>query len=144
MAVADRTTARNEMIALFRTAWLANVDSQNVELFFSDVKKTPPDTLDAFARITVTHALGEQATLANGTGNRKFSRTGLVTIQIFTKYGEGLVLSDKLAKVAVDAFEGNTTASGIWFRNVTANEIGLTADKFQVNVTADFTYDEIK
>lgn len=143
MAVASRTAARDEILAFFRTAWTANGESSSVPVLWDDVKgEIPANT--AWARVTVQHASGEQATLSDHVGNRKFRREGLVTIQVFTQFGQGLRKADVLGKIAADAFEGKATQNQIWFRDVTVNEIGQSGDWFQTNVLVSFIYDEIK
>jgi hypothetical protein len=87
---------------------------------------------------------GNQASLANDGGRRRWERTGLVTVQIFVPAGEGLSEAYSLAKTVADAYEGTTTASGVWFRNVRVNEVGADGAWFQVNALIEFIYDEIK
>lgn len=142
MPVANRTVARNEMLTVVRDAWIAGGEDP-AQLRYWDVKENPPGA-SSWARVTVQQATGEQATLSNDDGARKFSRGGIITVQIFTPFGGGLTEADALAKIVEDAFEGQTTPSGIWFRNVRVNEIGQDGDRFQTNVLIDYTYDEIK
>lgn len=99
----------------------------------------------AWCRPSVRHARGEQRSMGTP-GNRIFTRRGLVTIQIFVPAGkQGLVLADRLGKVAVDAFEGEETSTGdVWFRNVTYREVGVDGNWFQVNALAEFEYDAVK
>ncbi len=63
---------------------------------------------------------------------------------MFATAGEGLELAYSLAETVVSAFEGTTTERGVEFRNTRLNEIGPDGDWFQINVLADFTYDEVK
>jgi hypothetical protein len=66
-------------------------------------------------------------------------------VQIFTFYGKGGSLSDDLATIAKNAFEGVTTSPGrVIFRDVRSQEIGQEGQWFQTNVLADFEYDEIR
>lgn len=129
--------ARDEILTLFRTAWLANGSSAAVPLFYDDVAKDAPSAV-SWARVTVRHNTGGN----DGIGNRLRIRTGTVTIQIFTTFGEGLASVDVLGKVAVDAFHGKATSGGAWFRNVRLNEVGQDGKWFQTNVLADFEYNE--
>jgi hypothetical protein len=63
---------------------------------------------------------------------------------VFEPPGKGLSGATDLPKVIQDAFEGVATASGVWFRDVTVNEIGPDGDFFQTNIVAFFEYDEVK
>ena len=129
--------ARDEILTLFRTAWLADPTAAVIPLFYWDVRHNSPKS-DPFARVTVRHTIGNN----DGITNRRFTREGIITVQIFTMFGEGLSSSDVLSKVAADAFQGKSTPGGVWFRNVRLNEVGQDGEFFQVNVLADFTYDE--
>lgn len=143
--------ARDFILDKFKVAWDANtsvingsvpaVEYQNV----SPSKNPLADGNKAWARVTVRHATGEQRSMGTA-GGRIFTRYGIVTIQIFVPTGkQGLVLADRLGKVAVDAFEGEETSTGnVWFRNVTYREVGVDGNWFQVNVIAEFEYDVTK
>ena len=133
------TTARDEIQTLFQTAW--NAQPSPPPVYYWDVQGDDPtsEATPAWARITVRHTIGRDAAI----GGRCFLRQGTVTVQIFTKFGEGLVNNDQLAKVAVDAFQGKATPGSVWFRNVRLNEIGQDGDWFQSNVLADFEYYEV-
>lgn len=138
------TQARDEMLTTFRTAWTAGPPSSTLPVLYPDVSQEVPSS-GAWARVTVKHSYGEQATLSGETGQRRFRHTGIVTVQIFTPTGDGQVLSDQLVAIAKGAFEGVTTSPGrVMFRNVRVNEVGQQGQWFQVNVLADFEYDEVK
>ncbi len=144
MPLASLTAARDAILTLFKVAWDAQTPPVP-KLLNDDVKDDLPAGTFPWARIIVRHNTGFQATLAGETGNRRFRRLGLVTVQIFTPYGDGLDLNDALAKVAVDAFEGKSTAADeVLFRNVRSNEVGQDGNWFQTNVFAEFEYDEVK
>lgn len=142
--------ARDDIIELFRTAWKADTESQSVGLVYWDVPSSAPTGHDAngdpvsWARVFVQHTGGGQASLSGDTGRRRWRRTGVVTVQIFTPYGTGLSKADKLSMVAMRAFEGQSTSSGIWFRDVNFQEVGQDSIWFQSNVSATFEYDEVR
>ena len=145
------TVARDEIYGLFKTAWDGDVASSSVLVLYENVPGEPPDAVNTatgklppYARVSVRHFTGGQSTLSGGLGRRTFSRNGAVTVQIFTPIGDGLALSDTLVPIARNAYEGVDTASGVWFRNVRHVEVGPTGAWYQVNVIADFTYDEIR
>lgn len=139
-----RTGARDTVLGQFKLAWDLAPEANDVPVYYWDQKQSrPADDLATFVRINMTHAAGGQASLARDTGKIIYEREGIIQIQIFTPLGKGLTEADSLAKVAVDAFEGQNIED-IWFRNVRINEIGPDGDRFQTNVLIDFTYDEIK
>lgn len=144
--------ARDYILDKFKAAWDANapavnggvvpvVEYQNVQ----PAKSALADGNKAWTRVTVKHASGEQRSLG-AVGNRIFTRHGVVTVQVFVPAGkQGLVLADRLGKVAADAFEGEETSAGnVWFRNVAYREVGVDNGWFQVNALAEFEYDAVK
>lgn len=109
--------------------------------------KTVRDPTKPYAAVFVKHLDGGQATFAGSDGLRKFSRVGLVTVQVFQPLLNmgGLSVVQKLAIIARDAFEGKSTTDGIWFQNVKTKTIGSDSKGwYQINVLASFTYDELK
>lgn len=134
--------ARDEMLTLITAAWTANAGG--LPLFYDDRPGEPPTNGTGWARVNIQHNLGAQSTISNPIGNNLFRRDGLLTVQIFAPIGKGLSQADALAKVALDAFEGKSTPNGVWFRKVRMREIGPDKSWFNVNVYAEFNYDEAK
>jgi len=137
------TQARDDMLGVLKVAWEASADSQNLPMLYPDVAGDPP-TEGAWGRATVLHTGSNQASLANHAGVRRFRRTGVVVVQLFTPPGGGQVLSDDLVTVVKNAFEGITTTNGVVFLNVTPRDIGQSGGFYQANVQADFEYDEVR
>jgi hypothetical protein len=129
--------ARDEILTLFRTGWVAAYPT--APILWAD--RTSDDDLPTdpiWCRATVLHTAG----FNDAIGNKIFGRSGTATIQIFTRYGSGLTNNDVAAKVALDTFQGQATPGGVWFRDVTLNEVGQDGDWFQSNVLATFEYTE--
>lgn len=135
--------ARDEILTFFKTAWDAGGSSNGLPVIYDDTKQDVPSDASAWARVSVRHTAFNQATL-QGETTKRWERTGFVFVQLFTKYGNGLSLSDPLSIICLNAFEGKKTSNGVWFRNVRSNEIGQSGDWHQTNVIAEFIYDEIK
>lgn len=143
--------ARDAVLGLFQTQ-LANEyqsaanDADEPVVFWDNLDKGESAPVDRpWFRVTVRHTNGEQTTLQEP-GSRRFSREGLVTVQIFVPAGaRGLTLADRLGKMATDAFEGRQ-ADGVWFRNVRLNEVGNDEKGawYQANVIAEFYYEQTK
>ena len=134
---------RDEITGVFRTAWLADDDSKNLPVQYPDVRFDPPDD-GAWARLTIQHTQGGETSLTNANGQRVYGHVGIVTVQVFTPSGEGQTLSDTLAMIVANAYRGTRTTGGAVFRNVRTIEVGQTGAWFQVNVTADFDYTEVR
>lgn len=138
--------ARDEILGHFQVAWDAQA-SPPLLLYDDKKRDLPPDA--PYARITVQHNVFAQRTLGGipslGGGGRRFTRSGIVTVQIFTPFGDGLTTADPLIDLVLDAFEGEDTGSDrIEFRNVRANEVGQDGLWHQTNVLAEFEYDRVK
>ncbi len=137
-----QTQARDAINAAFKAALDAynTANATSYAAVYQDVPTTP--TTAAHFRVFINHGSGDQQTLA-GVGNRRFSRAGVVIVQIMTPFGDGFTLADKLVTVPRNAFEGVSTSNGVWFRRVSPGiEAGKTGDFYQMNVTANFTYTE--
>lgn len=135
--------ARDEILAKFHEAWDADATSSVVPVLYSDVAQDIPDS-GPWARVTIRHATGNQATLSNGIGQRRFRHEGQVFVQIFTPFNDGMEDADDLAAIAKQAFEGEVTSPGrVIFRRVRINEVGQDGQFFQTNVVTDFEYDHI-
>jgi hypothetical protein len=132
--------ARDEMLTIVNQAWAPT----GLTMVWDDLESNIPVNEDSWARTTLSHTQGFQATLSNDLGSRKFRRLGLLIVQIFTPSSNGLSLSDNYSKLIIDAFEGKRTLNGIWFKDVRLNEVGADGNYFQSNVLVNFEYDEIK
>jgi len=137
-----RTEAVDSILSLFKAAW----DTTGYEAKYDNVacKSAPPDTQEPWARVVLRHTTSRQASLAGESGNRRFRRTGVLTIQVFEIAGNGLTGLENTAIIVRDTFEGVTSPEGVIFRDVTINEVGPDGDFFQTNVVVSFEYDEIK
>lgn len=131
--------ARDEMFALMRTAWGSR------PLVYDDLEENKPDGAVPWARIIALHSSGGQSSISRQAGKRRYTRKGTLYINLFSKPGDGLRLLDPLAKIVLDAYEGKTTTpGGVWFTKVRLRELGVVKGYYQINVLAQFSYDEIK
>ena len=147
MPVATITAGRDLILTHFKTAWDAGPSPVPPVLYADRTSDLPPDA--DYARVTVQHNEFEQRTLGGkpslGGSGRRFRRSGIITIQIFTINDAGLTSSDALVDLLVDAFEGEDTSSdAVEFINVRANEVGHDGVWHQTNVLAEFRYDRVK
>lgn len=141
MPVTSIAQARDDILTVFRDAWNANTAAivgsvPEVRYHEAEVAEVPPSD-EYWCLAAVTHVDGGAAAL----GNRIFEHAGLFTAQIYgLKEDQGNQKLDALVKVVLDAFEGQYSANGVWFRNVRVNEEGPVRNWFQVNVIAEFLY----
>lgn len=139
-----RRQAITEILTLFKTAWEATESGDLVKYDNVANDNVPPTTQVSWARVKTRHTTAQQASLSGALGTRRFERHGILTIQIFEPTGKGLSGATDLPKIIQDAYEGEETANGVWFRDVVLNEIGPDGDFFQTNIVASFEYDQIK
>jgi hypothetical protein len=132
--------AVDEMLALFKAAW---VDTAHYGAVYEDLPGAKPTAQDTWARPVVRFADGHQGSLGDTTTGRMWTRVGSVIVQVFTPVGRGLSPARVAANIVAKAYEGVASPGGVWFRNVRLQEIGADGDFVQVNVVADFTYDEV-
>jgi len=132
--------AADQILSLFKTAW----DVTGHEAFYESVRGQREDDQTSFAVVLLRHVSGFQATLSSSSGSRIFRREGVLTVRIYFAEGSGLQEGYSLAKVVADAYEGQRTQSGVWFKNVRVSEGGRDGAFIIINVLIDFEYDEIK
>lgn len=141
--------ARDEILKMFVDSWETDTptipDVLDVPLIIWPDENTSPNVEDPYVRPVVLHLGGGQGSLG-GNGGRRFYRTGIFMAACYGPLGsgKGLTIAEKMANIALCAFEGKTSPGGIWFRNCRINEVGLTESWYQVNAVAEFLYDEVK
>lgn len=130
--------AKEAVYLAFQTAWVTT----GLPYTFENESFTTPSS--AWARFSVRQAAWTQDTLGRA-GNRKFSRQGIATAQIFTPLNQGTAQADSLATTVKNAFEGvSLSGTTLVFRDVLVREIGPDENWYQVNVEADFEFFETR
>lgn len=149
MAITSNEEARDAILDRFKAAWDANsaahADGVVPPVEWPDEPVDPPLSQGSvpWARVLVKHNVSGQTSLGEENG-RRFTRRGIVIVQVFTPAGKrGLLTGDRLGKVALDAFEGEESGD-VWFRDAVQREIGVDGAWYQTNVTAEFQYDVVK
>ena len=136
--------ARDEMFGILQAMWIApTFDPANLR--WSDVAGDTPSLPVLWARGTIRHATGGQASLSGPVnGCVKFERKGTLFVQVFSPVGNGLTAAYDAAQLVANAYEKPPGGLTVWFRNVRINEIGTRGDFEQINVLADFIYDDAR
>lgn len=133
-------TARDKIVAVISNAWTPTGNP----IVFTDVPGDVPATQTVWARVILRHATGDQSTLAGPiTGCVRHTNQGTVFVQVFAPIGDGSTSAYEAAKIVTDAFKASQD-SNVWFRRVRINEVGTRGAFEQINVLADFTYDETR
>lgn len=146
MTLPTLVTATDDILALFKAAWEANAPAVAGTLpvvQWPGVPRAEPSADACFARVSIREGAARQATFGTP-GQRRFTRPGNVTVQVFAPLSNGqhFSLAQNLAIIARNAFEGVGTASGILFRHARALDVGPSNAWYQFNVTVEFEYDE--
>ncbi len=131
--------ARDLICSVFKSKW----DATGFPARYDDVPGDKPDSATVWARVTLRHATGGQASLSGPiNGCVRHNRAGTVIVQIFAPFGGGMKAAYDAAKIVANAFEdANEEVS---FTKIRINEIGINGDSQQINVLSDFTYDEMR
>jgi hypothetical protein len=141
--------ATDTIFSQFYNLWVqqaAMVAGYVPTVYWPSIEEPKVKPADVFwARLTRQTVIQKQASLANNNGVRRYTTTGLVSVQVFAPMlAVGAATKCvNLAKLAQDAYRGTTTANGIWFRNCTIKELPADGTFYRCNVVSDFTYDEI-
>lgn len=123
--------ARDAMFSIFNEVW------QPRHAVWTDLPSDIPES-GVWARVTLRHENGEQASLTGGIGTILYDNTGTLFIQVFTPIGQGSTENYDLCDMLVSAYRKANKET--WFRNVRMQEVGSTGNFQQHNVLIDFTY----
>lgn len=127
------------ILAVFKTAW----DTTGFEAAYADVPAPEVPDGESWARATVDHLDGGQASLTGADSTKRWNRLGLVSIQIYSPIGDGGIAGRALAQTMVNAYQAAKV--GVWFRNVRMVEVPKNQGAWKVfNVFADFEYDDVR
>lgn len=125
------------------TMFFEAVSGLGYKIHWEAVPTDRQPTNDPYFTFIIRHAAGGRPTLG-GKGHRSFLRIGTLIASVFIPVGKGLSESYALVKTVVDAYEGETSPNGVWFREVRMQEIGRDGEFYRTNVLAEFEYHEIK
>lgn len=128
--------ARDIILGIFKDVW----DPRPA--IYDDVGGKIPTSEGAWARATIRHANGNQASLG-GIGSRRFREEGTVIVQVFAPVGDGSTACYEAARLVQNAFR-DARDPVVWFRDVRMNEIGSSGSFEQINVLATFSYDDVR
>ena len=111
-------------------------------IVWSDFNARPSVDNEPWARVILRHMDGRQSSLTGDVGTKRYDRSGVLLIQIFTPAGRGQTKGYQLAQEVMNAFED--AELDVWFRNTRLNERGTSGSFNQIDVLTDFLYDEVR
>lgn len=112
--IVNLADADAEMADLFNEVW---VNTTGYPCVWPNSKSVDVSKEPIWAHWSLNYTGGNQLTFGPK-GRRKFDKIGAVVIVVFTPFGNGLKESRDIAQLAVSAYEGQRTPSGVTFRNV--------------------------
>ena len=130
--------ARNAIQGYLDATWSATPAGS---IAYDNLPFTPPSGAP-WLRLALRHAEGRQASFGGAT--KRYRRSGLAVLQIFVPEGEGPTEAMQLGDAAVSLFDGLVLAGSLRFGAVALREIGVEDGWFQINVAADYSFDEVK
>lgn len=134
------TEARDAILTLFKETW--DDIAPTFPVVYQDEPTQKPATLTPWCRVKLEHVTGRQRTLCGSVGDMRFTREGILWIQVFSPMGLGQFNSDAIIDGLLLVFERGRFDGGYFF-DVAVKEIGPSGDWWQVNLTCPFTYDHI-
>jgi hypothetical protein len=145
MPYASINAAEDAILTLFKTAW--DQVSPPVPAVYDNVAQEAPRAGTTWVRVQIKHnpGAGGQTTIGGAPGAKRFTRYGHVVCELFVPTGKGKSAYTNLTDTLLAIFEGKTASfGGAFFYNVRPSEVGQDCDWFQVNVLAEFQWDQIR
>lgn len=144
--ITTMSQADKEMAELFRQAWEVTA---GYSCDWPNTKVPEHAGDEIWARWALDYVGGRQATFAK-TGSRKFNKTGLIYISVFTPLGGGLASARDASEIAIKAYEGVRSPGDVWFRNVRIDSEGHgrggggNKSWWTTVVVSEFTYEHLR
>jgi hypothetical protein len=111
-----------------------------------DVATAPgfPPASGSWARVSITDTEpARPPPLVGDPANRRYSMDGLLTVAFYAIGGDGRRAAQALGQRVLDAFRGQKTAGGVWFRRERVNDVGADGPWWHVNTIVEYQYDTV-
>ena len=137
--------ARDHILKVFKDAW----DTTGFPAVYTGKAEAPDNggdtpTTDAWARATIRHADAFQSSLTGPLEElKRHTQLGVVIIQVYAKTGDASTAAYDAAQIVANAYK-KSRGIPVWFRRIRVNEIGMHGPFYQINVLADFEYDDVR
>lgn len=134
--------ARDVILGVLMPVW-NGFETPPLHIEFDDAPTNQQPSGVPWGRATIRNTAGAQSSLTGPFGNSKrFTNGGTLFVQLFAPIGDGSETLYDMAQAIVDAYRVAKHCN-VWFRNVQMNEVGARGPWEQINVLADFTYDNV-
>ena len=118
-------------------------------LLFQDTASDPDrggsaPSAPVWLRATIRHGDGFQSSLTGPLeAKKRHTQEGVVIIQIFAESGDGGKAAYDAAQIVSTALKKSRDIP-VWFRRVRINNVDSKGPYDQINVLADFSYDDVR
>ena len=136
--------ARDAIIAHFENEWVNTLSLEQSNIFYQNRRNDKPEDGEfIWCSFYLFNTAFEKSSLTNFNGVSQYDRNALLLVEVMVPLGDGI--DDITTQGVLDIYEGGVPSlSGIWFRNATANEVGVKSNFHQTNVTAEVLYNQVK
>lgn len=131
--------AKDAMLDVFKAAW----DTTGFPAVYDDKPGNKPTSETVWARATIQHGDSFQSSIAGAAGQRRYTDTGFVFVQVFAPVGDGSTACLQAAQLVRNAYQ-DSRHPNVWFRNVRLKEVTDKGAFVSINVEAAFSYDDVR
>lgn len=131
--------AIDAMFGVFKAVW----DPLGFEAFYDDKTGKKPTSDLVWARATIQHATGNQSSLPNASGKRRYTETGTITVQVFAPVGDGSTAGYEAATSVRNAYR-EARLGELLFKQARIEEASGDGAFKQTNVLVTFSYDDVR
>ena len=110
----------------------------STKIAWDNVEFTPPNNSE-WIRVSMQNVNSEYVSIGESRNTRRF---GLLFFQIFIPENSQTLKMTEIIDKIVEVFE-TKTLSGFTFDPPNVNEVGITENWFQTNISVSFYYDEV-
>jgi hypothetical protein len=116
----------------------------NVQADIPQLTVSPTDAPPPWAQVRWQHNNSVKQGIGQVDGKSRYENQGVLTIELYLVGGRGLLQNAELTTHICNAFRGVRGPSGILYKFVKPNDIGVVALWFRTDVVVEFYYDEFK
>lgn len=146
----DYKAAIDSIFALFMAYWNANstdILDEAPAIYWQGIEEAAkPDSSKYWIRISQQTIEEVQKSFTAENSRKRFQISGLVFVQLFCPKTDSQAFNNgrQLAVVARNAFRGNKTSAGVWFRNAVIKELSSEESYHRFNIVVEYQYDEME
>lgn len=140
--ITSKTQAKDDILTVYK----AVADAESIYSIYPNTDKAIPEpgTEPVWAKLVIRDNTKDRKSVGNANGKIRYKADGLLTIELFTKFGEGTEESDRISDLIEDVYRGTRTPGGVLFRNPVTVPAGNDTNWYKVTILVQYYYDIIK